>query len=216
MELVNYKLSEKVLNTVSHAIFAVIYLVFMILFLKSNSSAHDKVAFSIYTISMFIMFFNSSLYHGVPKSKFQYIMRAIDHSSVFIAIAGTYTPLLLIGIGGAKGLIATVLIWISALTGIILKIITFTRGKVGKTENISLFLYLLLGWISVFFIPALYRTYGMTLILWIILGGVFYSVGVYFYKNKKIKFNHFIWHLFIIFGSMSHYMAIRIIIKNII
>lgn len=207
-ELINYKMSEKILNTVSHAIGALGYIFILIFLLYRSQSTREAISYTIYSIALFTMFFNSSLYHGVKKSRFQYIMRAIDHSSVFLAIAGTYTPLLSLGVSGILGIIGLVIIWVAAITGIGIKIWSFVSGNVKKTEKLSIAMYLIMGWLSLFFMPALYRAGGPLLILYLALGGIFYTVGVYFYKNKKIKLNHFIWHIFIIFGALFHFMAV--------
>lgn len=208
IELVEYDLSEKVLNSVSHGITAIAMIVGgVFLYLKSASTIIRR-ANLVYAICLFVMLFNSALYHGVPKSRFAYVMRAVDHSSIFLAIAGTYTPLLFFGKANGFSLFFLILIWTIALIGIGIKIWAFSTGHVKKVEKLSIVMYIIMGWISLFLIPHLIRQLTALTLFCIVLGGIFYTVGVFFYKKKTMRMNHFIWHLFIIGGVLSHYAAI--------
>lgn len=214
LELVTYALPEKILNTTTHAISAVLMVFAWYVLFKRSETFMMQLANTIYSLCIFIMFFNSALYHGVPSSKFSYVMRAIDHSSIFLAIAGTYTPILLYGIDNTYSYIGLAFIWFAAIVGIILKIIAFSTGHVTKSEKPALIMYLIMGWVSVFFIPSMIRSLPWQVIGLILLGGLFYTVGVYFYKQHKIKMNHFIWHLFIMGGAFSHYFAIFLMTRG--
>lgn len=211
LELVEYNTGEKVLSTVSHAIAAVLVVISWFFLFKNSSNLVEQVGNTIYSICIFIMFFNSALYHGVPDSKFSYIMRAVDHSSIFLAIAGSYTPILLFGLGTKWAYLGLLVIWMGALSGIIMKIIAFSTQNVRKIEKASIAMYLIMGWFAVLFVPSLIRQLGWKMIGLILLGGIFYTIGVFFYKNKKIPLNHFIWHIFIILGSFTHFITIYIL-----
>ena len=214
LELVTYALPEKILNTASHALSAIVMIFAWYLLFQNSDTFPKQVANTIYCLCIFVMFFNSALYHGVPSSKFSYVMRAIDHSSIFLAIAGSYTPILLYGINNSYSYIGLAFIWFAAIVGIILKIIAFSTGYVQKSEKPALIMYLIMGWVSVFFIPSMVSSLTWPVMGLILLGGLCYTVGVYFYKQHKIKMNHFIWHLFIIGGAFSHYFAIYLMSSN--
>lgn len=211
MELVHYEKREVVLNVLTHAIGAIAFIVFAIVLYQKAENKGEVAAYLIYTIALFIMFFNSTFYHAVPRSKFQYVMRAIDHSSIFLAIAGTYTPILALGIKSNWKIPGLVLIWAFAIWGIVLKIVSFAKNEVGKSEKLSLGLYLGMGWMAILFMPLIYRDLGLYFIGVLLLGGLFYTGGVFFYRSKNIPLNHFIWHVFIMLGAFTHFYAVTLV-----
>ena len=137
VELVNYRLSEKIINSASHGIGAILAIIGTVWLFLLADQLIERVAVIIYGACLFLMLFNSALYHGVPQSKFAYVMRAIDHSSVFLCIAGTYTPMCLLAVDWPLGLILLTVVWAIAFFGIGMKIVTFAKGKVQGTEKLS-------------------------------------------------------------------------------
>ncbi len=201
-----YTKKEEFLNTITHALGIVLSLVSLIYLIYKavvDKSVIRLVGFSVYGICLTLMFLSSTLYHGIRNERVKKYLRLLDHCAIFLCIAGTYTPIALLSFKSNLGFVMLTLVWILAISGIVMKVYTFFKSKFNKMEVASLVLYLLMGWISVFFIKEMIINIGLKFFSYILLGGIFYSVGVFFYSNKKIKFNHFIWHIFILLGSMS-------------
>lgn len=196
---------EELLNTISHAFGIVFGLIGFFLLLKKNLDKSALAIFSsaLYGISFIVLFSASTLYHYVENFELKAKLRVFDHISIYILIAGTYTPVALITLKSGNGWIIFYIVWGIAFIGSILKLF-FT----GKYEFISLILYLVMGWLIVFdFQNLLSRTTSLGLWL-LILGGGFYTIGIIFYAWKRIPFNHFIWHLFVLGGAISHWFFI--------
>lgn len=198
---------EERLNTFSHGITALAAIGgFVVLIVFGAISEKNWTLFSaiIYGLSLVILYGSSATYHGVKKVSLKEKLRIIDHSSIFLLIAGTYTPILLITIGGTTGWVFFGLQWGLAITGIILKV--FYTGKYGIA---SLLMYVVMGWMILIKAGLLYSNVEPTGFWLIISGGLAYSSGIVFYSlDHKIPFGHFIWHLFVIAGSVLHYLAI--------
>lgn len=205
--LKQYTLGEEVFNSVSHGVFALcaviggtVAVTLAVLF----GGPTEIVACTIYAVSLFLLYTMSTLYHAFPFPKVKYVFRIFDHSSVFLLIAGTYTPFMLITLkGNIKGLVIFIVVWAAALIGIVLNAVSIKRFA-----RLSLVLYLVMGWSIVFAIGdvvAALPTAGFWLLL---LGGLSYTGGVAFYVAKKIKYTHAVWHLFVVLGSILHYFCI--------
>ena len=147
----------------------------------------------------------STLYHAWPSHKT--ILKKLDHSSIFLLIAGTYTPIVLVAIGGTTGWIIFSIQWGLALIGIILK-----QFFVYKFKGVSLAVYIGMGWIIIFVAKALYAHIGLGGFAVLLAGGVLYTAGTYFYKNDKIPYNHAIWHLFVMAGSFMMFLTIYLFV----
>ena len=159
------------------------------------------LAWLIYFIAIAIMFLSSSLYHTMTNPSARTIFRAIDHGVIYLTIAGSYTPIILIGIRSTLSIVIFVLIWILALTGIAMNIIAFTTAKEDKISKASMAIYMAMGWISILLIYQIYKHIGIYYILFLLLGGLFYTIGAVFYSIKKIPYNHAIWHIFILVAA---------------
>lgn len=208
-DIVSYSFAEEVTNAITHWIgcaLGIAALVILIVYGVKNSSPRQIVGFSIYGSCFIFMFLSSAIYHSIPGEKAKSILRVLDHSSIFIFIAGTYTPITLLSLKGTFSIVMLVFVWIFAFSGILFKI--FTYGKFSKYKKISLSLYLGFGWISMILIPYLVKNRNYTLILFLALGGICYSIGSYFYANRKIAFNHAIWHIFVLAAGILHFFGI--------
>ncbi|AND79212.1 PAQR family membrane homeostasis protein TrhA [Streptococcus pantholopis] len=197
---------EEVANSVTHAVGAVIALL-LLPFTAVYSSQHfgqtAAVGMSVFVISLFLMFLSSTIYHAMAYASMQkYVLRIIDHSMIYIAIAGSYTPVALSLVGGWLGYLIIFLQWGTTIFGILYKI--FSK-KIN--EKFSLLLYLLMGWLVIFIIPAIISKTGF--IFWALMlgGGLAYTVGAFFYARKK-PYDHMIWHLFILLASALQYIGI--------
>ncbi len=198
---------EEVGNSVSHGVAALIFiflLPFTAVYMYMEGGVEYAVGGSIYVISILLMFLTSTLYHSMAhNTKHKYIMRLLDHSFIYIAIAGTYTPIAISVIGGFWGMTALLIQWIAAVFGILYKVLS---PKV--SSKVSMVFYLVMGWMAVVFAPLIIRETSWVFISLILLGGISYTVGAWFYSQKERNYFHMIWHFFIIIASGLHYVAI--------
>lgn len=197
---------EEVANSVTHAVGALLMLVLLpitAIYSYNQHGLQDAIGVSIFVISLFLMFLSSAIYHSMEyHSPQKYVLRIIDHSMIYIAIAGSYTPVALSLVGGWLGYLIIILQWGTTIFGILYKI--FAK-KIN--EKFSLFLYLFMGWLVIFIIPAIISKTDVAFWLLMVGGGLSYSIGAIFYANKKPYF-HMIWHLFILVASVLQYIGI--------
>ncbi|WP_159018353.1 PAQR family membrane homeostasis protein TrhA [Algibacter sp. L3A6] len=196
---------EEKLNALTHGIGAVLGVVALILLIKYNTHKTPWSLFSVivYGISIIVLFTASTLYHSVIKEKQKHIFRIIDHISIYVLIAGTYTPVCLITLDQSFGWPMFWVVWGIALFGVVLKIF-FT----GRFEIFSTLLYLVMGWLIVFDFTSLSEGIGSDGILFLFAGGLSYTIGIIFYAIQKIPYNHVIWHLFVLAGAVFHFLMI--------
>ena len=203
---------EELLNSISHGIASLVSVIgFIALIISSSLSNKDWVLFSsiLYGLSLIILYIISTLYHGLRNKKTKHIFRILDHCSIFILIAGTYTPVLLISIGGSTGWWIFGIQWSIVLIGVIFKVF-----YTGKYESASILIYMVMGWMIVFKWEHLTNTISSPAFNLLLTGGIIYTVGIFFYLlDSKIKYFHFIWHLFVITGSVLHYIMIFIFLN---
>lgn len=208
---VRYTPGEEIFNSISHISALIMSIVFMILLIiKFQNDKNMLIASIVYTTCLILMYLFSTLYHAIRPGRAKNILRLFDHSAIFICIAGTYTPVISCCLKGFLRIFFLILIWTLCLGGITLKIFAFCRDKVSEVEKLSLFLYIFIGWISIFMIHKLVTGMSFTSFLLILIGGLIYTWGIYFYKKRKLYF-HGIWHIFIIFASILQFSAIYII-----
>ena len=200
----NYK-DEEFLNAASHAIGIVLGIVGLFFLLVFNTGIGEYSTLSIwfYAISIIILYSTSTVYHAVTHVEWKAILRKIDHISIYILIAGTYTPVALITLEKGAGWLIFWIVWGIAALGTVLKIF-FT----GKFELFSLLLYLAMGWLIVFDFQELVAKTTDTGLNLLMAGGAFYTVGIIFYAIERIPYNHLIWHFFVLGGSICHYLFI--------
>ncbi|MBT8315066.1 MAG: hemolysin III family protein [Maribacter sp.] len=200
----SYKEEER-LNAISHGLGIVLGIVGFFLLLRNNANKTEYAVLSIvvYSVSFVLLFLASTLYHSITKVGLKRKFRILDHIGIYLLIAGTYTPVALITLHNGNGWLIFYIVWGIAAVGTLLKLF-FT----GKFEVLSLLLYLAMGWLIVLdFQNLLDNTSGLgTLLLFI--GGAFYTLGIFFYAWKRIPYNHFIWHLFVLGGAISHWLFI--------
>ena len=198
-----YSLAEEWMNTISHGIgfvAAVAGLIFMLL------KAQDPLAMSVaavYGSTLILMFLSSTLYHAIHHQRTKGLLKLFDHSAIYLLIAGTYTPLLIVTIGDWLGIFMTALIWVLALGGVAFKLVAQHRFP-----KVSVATYLLMGWIALGVIYPLYVAMPGPGLWLLVGGGLCFSIGVLFYVAKKVKYTHAIWHLFVLGGCLCHYLSI--------
>lgn len=194
---------EEVLNSLSHGVTALVAIAGLIMLIIYGAMSHKEwTLFSgiIYGISIVLLYTSSAFYHATFHYSKREMWRILDHCSIFILIAGTYTPILLVAIGGTAGWIMFGIQWGIALFGIVFKFF-----HTGKYEWISLLMYLAMGWMIIFQIGTLYASLPPIGFWMMVGGGLAYTFGVAFYMMEYIPFMHFIWHLFVMAGSLLHY-----------
>jgi hemolysin III len=201
-----YSPREEKLNVISHftgLILSIIGSIILIIKGISSGTGLSIVSYIVYGISMILLYLASTLYHNSKEAEKRRKLKVFDHASIFVLIAGTYTPFSLLVLKGAWGWSVFGVVWGIALTGIILKL--FFTGRFNIVSTIS---YILMGWVVVVAIKPLianFQTEGLILLL---SGGLFYTFGAVLYSIKRIPYNHAIFHFFVLFGSLAHYIAI--------
>ncbi|TJY34075.1 PAQR family membrane homeostasis protein TrhA [Pontimicrobium aquaticum] len=195
---------EEQLNTWSHAVGAILGIAgLVLLILKQESTPWSLFSVLVYGISIIILFSASALYHATKTEKRKHYFRIIDHISIYLLIAGTYTPVLLLTLSDSKGWPLFYTVWGIATFGVFLKFF-FT----GRFEVFSTLLYLVMGWLIVFDFTTLADRMHTNGLLLLFAGGLFYTVGIVFYAINKIPYNHVIWHVFVLAGAISHYCMV--------
>ncbi|HEY5689476.1 MAG TPA: hemolysin III family protein [Yeosuana sp.] len=195
---------EEKLNAQTHglgALLGIVALILLIIF-DTHKTAYSLFSVIVYGISIIILFTASTLYHSVRDERKKHYFRIVDHVSIYLLIAGTYTPVLLISLNHSLGWTLFYVVWGIALFGIILKLF-FT----GKFEIFSTLLYLVMGWLIIFDFTNLAKVFGEG-ILFLFAGGLAYTVGIVFYAIHRIPYNHVIWHLFVLAGAIFHFFMI--------
>lgn len=199
---------EEFWNVLTHGFGVVFYLGgFIFLMNTFDKTTVSPIYVLIYALSLILLFSASSIYHYVSNPNYKRQFRKLDHISIYVLIAGTYTPICMSVLAGSRGVFILILVWSIALVGLFLKLF-FT----GKFEKLSLILYLIMGWLILIDIQTLYESISSAALLYLILGGVFYSFGVVFYVMHKLKFHHVIWHIFVLLGSFFHFMMVYTIV----
>jgi len=198
--------NEEFWNVLTHgvgAIMSVIGLMLMIDNAAQNGSAFEIFCVTVFGLSLVMLYTASSLYHYTSDKRKKILLRRIDHLCIYLLIAGTYTPVMLLGIKGIWGWVVFSAIWVLAFIGFVFKLSPYW-----KKEKISLFIYLLMGWLAIIAIKPIVETLSLSALIYIGLGGLAYTGGVFFYSNRKIPFNHAIWHVFVMGGSFFHFLAV--------
>ena len=201
-----YTRAEEILHSVSHGagfLGALIGLPFLIESAMRHGGGTTLVGMLVFALTAALLYLSSTIYHALPTGKPKEVCEVIDHAAIFLLIAGTYTPFTLGVLRGTLGWTLLGLVWTIALVGVILKSIHGVRHP-----RLSISLYLGMGWLMVFAARSLYLNLPLPGLLWLAGGGIAYTVGVVFYLNKRLIFGHFIWHLFVLTGTVCHYFAI--------
>tara|TARA_B100001146_G_scaffold212202_1_gene211438 strand:+ start:108 stop:758 length:651 start_codon:yes stop_codon:yes gene_type:complete len=199
-------LSERLFNTITHgigSILSIVALVLMVVYASYNSDAWSIVGVSIFGSTLILLYMSSTLYHAFSNGRVKQIFKTLDQSFIYLLIAGTYTPVLLITLRNTLGWTVFVLVWAMAIGGITHRIFFFD-----KLKKLSLVSYIVMGWLSLIVFKSLLNAAPAELVVWLLIGGAFYTGGLIFYSWEKLPFNHAIWHLFVLGGSFSHFMGI--------
>ncbi len=197
---------EEKLNILSHAlgtVLSVFALIFLVIHAVRDGNVWHIVSFSIFGVSLILLFLASTCYHSSKDPRLRQRLRVVDHASIYLLIAGSYTPFTLVTLSGFIGWLVFGLAWGMALVGITLKLF-FT----GRFQILSTAMYVLMGWMIVFFIKPLVANLPEGGVFWLVVGGVAYTVGAVLYAIKRLRFNHAIFHLMVLLGAASHFISV--------
>lgn len=198
--------NEELINILTHgvgAILSVAALVLLLVYSAINGSAIHIISSVVFGVSLILLYSASTIFHSMKKLKWRRIFQKVDHLCIYLLIAGTYTPIALIGLEGVWGWTIFGIIWALVLLGFIFKF-----SPLCKSEKLSLSLYALMGWLIIIAIKPLVNNLSRGALFCILGGGLLYTFGIYFYANRKIPYNHAIWHLFVLGGSTMHFLAV--------
>jgi hemolysin III len=198
---------EELANTISHCIGLIAAIIAARILLIAAWRSGNVGFFAgtiVFVVTMLALYFTSMLYHAWPQTRAKQTLRTLDHCAIFLLIAGTYTPFSLGPLRGIWGSAILGTVWLLAIFGVILKA---TRGPL-RHRGLSMFLYLAMGWSALIIIRPLITYLPPGALFWLITGGVAYTAGVLFYINERMRYAHFIWHLFVITGTSCHFLAL--------
>jgi len=199
-------LGEEIANSVSHGVgllAAVAAAPILIVAAVWRGSAAGIVGASVFAATVVVLYSTSTLYHALPESRAKRVLRVLDHGAIFLLIAGTYTPFTLGVLRGAWGWTLFGLVWGLALVGVVLKAAGGVRYPVLSTS-----VYLAMGWLVLIAVKPLWDRVPMWGLFWLLAGGLAYTVGVAFFAAKRVRYGHFVWHLFVLVGTACHFIAV--------
>ena len=211
MKIINkFPFGEELANFISHAaggVLSVAALVILIIRAVSLGNTLDIVSFTIFGAALVLMYTTSSIFHALKWNKAKEIFEILDHSVIYVLIASTYTPFLLIVVGGKEGITLLVIEWLICILGIV-----FKSFFVQKFVVFSTLLYIIMGWLVVFVWYDLLANISNLSLVFLILGGLFYTIGTLFYMWRLFNYHHLVWHIFVIFGSIAHFFSVYFIL----
>ncbi len=198
--------AEELANTITHGIglaLSIAGFVVLLVLAALRGSPRHIVSCAIYGATLVCLYAASTLYHGIPSPRRKRALRVFDHCAIYLFIAGTYTPFLLVNLRGGWGWSLLGIVWGLAMAGIVFKF-----RFVDHFPFLSTVVYLLMGWLAVIALKPLLASVPASGLLWLLAGGMLYTLGVVFYAWKRLPYNHLIWHLFVLAGSTCHYVAV--------
>lgn len=201
-----YTLKEEIANAVSHGIGALLSIVALVMLIVNSVKYGDVwhvVSFSIFGSTLVLLYAFSTLLHSFQRGIVKNVFEILDHAAIYLLIAGTYTPFLLVTIRGALGWTIFGIVWGFAIVGIVLKIFFVKRFII-----LSTVCYIIMGWLIVIAIKPLYLNLPFNGIAWLVVGGLLYTFGTIFYVWRRVPYHHAIWHMFVLAGSAAHFIAV--------
>jgi hemolysin III len=206
MDMEKHALREEIANSISHGlglVLAIVAVPILVLAAIRGGSVHFTVGASVFGGTMVLLYLASTLYHSISHEAAKAVCRVFDHTAIFLLIAGTYTPFSLGVLRGPWGWSLLTVIWTLAIVGITLKIRKRTRHS-----RITIVLYVIMGWLAIVAVKPMVMLIPVPGILLILAGGIAYTGGLAFFALERIRYNHFIWHLFVIVGTTCHFFAV--------
>ena len=205
----SYLIVNEVFNAITHGIGAGLSIAGLVILLVKGAHLHSPlhvVTYAIYGSMMILLFLTSTLFHSLIFTKAKGVFQVFDHSSIFLLIAGSYTPCCLLSVKGWLGWTLFGLIWVFAIAGIVYKSLTLHKKE--TVSKVSTFIYIVMGWLCLIAAVPLYHSLGLVGISLMVLGGLSYTVGAFFYSLKSVRFMHVVWHLFVMLGAGFMYFSV--------
>lgn len=212
IQKIPYTKGEEIFNSVTHIVgggLCVAGTAVLVVMAAIYANALSVVSCSIYGATMIILYTMSSLYHMIKPDKAKKFFRVMDHNTIFLLIAGTYTPYSLIALRGVTGWVLFGIIWGLAALGILLNSIDLERFKIP-----SMICYIVMGWAIVFTLKPLIESISTLAFVFLLLGGIAYTGGIFFYAKKSIKYFHSVWHIFVVMGTVLQYFSVLDMVLN--
>lgn len=203
---------EEIANAITHgigALLAIAALVVLVVMAAIHGTVWHVVSFSVFGTTLVLLYFASTLYHSFTPGRAKHLFHKFDHISIYLLIAGTYTPFCLTALRGWIGWTVFGIVWACAVLGAIVKAIS-----VGSKVRLSTILYVMMGWVILIAIKPLYEAISFTGFLFLIGGGVSYTLGTIFFLRDQVKYNHSVWHLFVLGGSVLHFFAVLSLLNS--
>lgn len=199
-------LGEEIANSITHGLALLAILIaapFLVMSVASKGDSGDIAGAVVFSVTMVLVYGTSTFYHSIPFGRTKQFFRIVDHSVIYLLIAGTYTPFALGALEDSWGIALLTVQWVLAITGVSLKVFTGLRYK-----KLSIILYLVMGWLALVAVKPLIANVPLNGLVWILAGGIAYTAGIPFYTAKKVKYTHLVWHLFVIAGTFCHFVAV--------
>lgn len=197
---------EEIANAITHgigALLSIAALTLLIVYSSLYGTAWHVVSFTVYGVSMLLLYISSTMVHSFPAGKAKDFFEILDHSAIYVFIAGSYTPIFLILVGGGLGWTLFGIVWGLTVIGILFKIFFVKRFLI-----VSTILYLAMGWLALFAVGPIIDSLSTGGLWFLLIGGLFYSVGTIFYMWRGFYYHHMVWHLFVIAGSVFHFFLV--------
>ncbi|MCP3667858.1 MAG: hemolysin III family protein [Gammaproteobacteria bacterium] len=201
----DYTLGEELAHAISHGVgvaLSIAGLAILVAFSSLYGDAWHITSTSIYGVTLILLYTASTLYHGVTHTRVKAVLQQLDHAAIFLLIAGTYTPFTLVSLRGEWGWTLFALIWGMALVGVVLQLVA------PRKEKLSLALYMIMGWLVVIALEPMIDAVGTGGMLLLLIGGLCYTVGAIFYVWERLAYNHAVWHVFVLTGSIFHFFSV--------
>ncbi len=201
-------LGEEIANAATHGLGAALSiagLTLLVVLASIYGTAIHIVSLAIYGSTLVLLYLASTIYHAIQHSRAKAVLNVLDHAAIFLLIAGTYTPFTLVSMGGVVGWTLFVTVWTLAVAGVLFKVFHRTHS-----DRVSLPIYLAMGWLIIIAAGELLGAVGVGGTIWLLVGGLFYSLGVIFFMWERLPYNHMVWHLFVMAGSACHFTAVAI------
>lgn len=205
-----YTLGEEIFNSVSHGVGALLSIAgtaVLTVFAALYNDAWAVVSCALFGGSLIVLYTMSTLYHAITNDRAKTFFRIMDHNTIFFLIAGTYTPITLVPLRGALGWVLFGIVWGAAILGIV-----FNSIDLEKFRKPSIVCYIMMGWVIIIAVKPMLENVNALSLWFLLIGGIFYTVGVIFYTKKNIKYFHSVWHLFTVAGSVFHYFSVLLMI----
>jgi hemolysin III len=201
---------EEIANAITHgigALLSIAALVLLVVIASFQGSAWHVTGFAIFGSTMLVLYMSSTLYHAFTNQRVKNLFRKFDHMSIFLLIAGTYTPFCLTVLNNWIGWTVLGIVWTCAIAGIIVK-----AFHTGKHEKLSTFLYVMMGWIILPAVKPLYDAVSIEVFVFLMAGGACYTIGTYFFLKDSKKYYHSIWHVFVLSGTIAHFFSVLLLL----